>query len=111
MFVKKKDRTLRLFIEYRQLKKVTIKNRYPLPRIEDLFDQLKGETMFSKIELRSRYHQVWIKEEDIYKTTSWTRYGHYEFFVVPFSLTNAPSTFIFLMNNVLHLYLDKFLLR
>eukprot|EP00253_Pinus_taeda_P022687 PITA_22687 len=93
-----------------QLNKVTIKNRYPLLRIDDLFHQLKGETMFSKIELRSGYHQVHIKEEDIFKTAFMTRHGNYEFFVVPFGLTNSPATFMCLMNSVLRAYLDKFVI-
>ena len=109
IFVKKKDSTLRLHINYRQLNKMTIKNRYPLPRIDDLFDQLCRETVFSKIDLRSGYHQVRIKDEDIFKTTFRTRYGHYEFFFMPFGLTNALTVFLCLMNNVLHKYLDKFL--
>jgi hypothetical protein len=78
LFVKKKDGTLRLCIDFRQLKKYTIKNKYPLPRIDDLFDQLRGEKIFSKIDLRAGHHQVRIKEEDIHKTTFRTRYGHYE---------------------------------
>jgi hypothetical protein len=82
LFVKKKDGTLRLCLEYRQLNKMTIKNKYPLPRIDDLFDQLRGATIFSKIDLMYGYHQVQIKEEDIHKTTFGTRYGHYEFVVV-----------------------------
>jgi len=110
MFAKKKYGTLRLCIDYRQLNKVTIKNRYPLPRINDLFDQLKGETMFSNIDLRSGYRQVRIKEEDIYKTTFMIKYGHYEFVVVPFRLNNALATFMCLMNNVLRPYLDKFVI-
>ena len=89
---------------------MTIKNRYPLPRIDDLFDQLRGATVFSKIDLRSGYHQVRIKDEDIFKTTFRTRYGHYEFFFMPFGVTNAPAVFMCLMNNVMHKYLDKFLL-
>ena len=105
MFLKKKEQTLKLFIDYRQLNKVTIKNRYPLPRIDDLFDQLKGAAVFSKINLRSRYHQVQIKE-NIYKTAFKTRYGHYEFVVVPFGLINALATFMCLMNSVLCPYLD-----
>ena len=110
LFVKKKDGTLRLCINYRQLNKVTIKNRYHFPRIDDLFDQLKRLALFSKIDLRSEYHQVHIKEEDIYNTAFRTRYGHDEFVVVPFGLTNAPTTFMCLMNSVLHPYLDKFVI-
>ena len=108
IFVKKKDGILRLCIDYRQLNKMTIKNRYPLPRIDDLFDQLCGSTVFSNIDLRSRYHQVQIKDEYIFKTTFRTRYGHYEFVVMPFGITNAPVVFMCLMNNVMHKYLDKF---
>ena len=102
--------TLRLCIDYKQLNKVTIKNRYPLPRIDDLFDQLNRATVFLKIDLRYGYHQVRIKEDDIYKTMFRTRYGNYEFVLVPFGLTNAPSTFMCLMNSVLHPYLDKFVI-
>ena len=98
LFVKKKYGTLSLCIDYRQLNKVMIKNMYLLSRIDDLFDHFKGETMFSKIDLRLRYHQVCIKEEDIYNISFWTKYGHYEFVVVPFGLTNAPATFMCLMN-------------
>ena len=88
---------------------MTIQNTYPLPRIDYLFDQIHGVAIFSKIDLRSGYHQVRIKDEDIFKTTFRTRYGHYEFVVMPFGLTNAPDVFMCLMNNVLHKYLDKFI--
>ena len=108
IFIKKKDSALRLCIDYHQLNKMTIKNRYPLPRIDDLFDQLRGATVFSKIDLRSGYHQVQIKDEEFFKTTFRTRYGHYEFVVMPFGLTNALNFFMCLMNNVFHKYLDKF---
>ena len=100
---------MRLRIDYRQLNKMTIKNRYPLPRIDDLFDQLYGVIVFSKIDLWFGYHQVRIKDEDIFKTALITRYGRYEFVIMPFGLTNAPAIFMCLMNNVMHKYLDKFL--
>jgi hypothetical protein len=108
LFVKKKDGTLRLCIDYRQLNKMTIKNKYPLPRINDLFNQVGGAKIFSKLHLRSCYHQVRIKDENISKTLFWTRYGHYEYVVIPFGLTNAPTMFMCLMNSIFSQYLDKF---
>ncbi|KAL0444109.1 UNVERIFIED_CONTAM: RNA-directed DNA polymerase [Sesamum latifolium] len=108
LFVKKKDRSLRLCIDYRELNKLTVKNKYPLPRIDDFFDQLKGAQVFLKIELRSGYHQLKIKADDIAKSAFRTRYGHYEFVVMLFGLTNAPAAFMDLMNRVLRSYLDRF---
>ena len=108
LFAKKKDKTLRLCIDYRQFNRVTIKNRYPLPRIEDLFDQMRGARVYSKIDLRTGYHQLRVREADIPKTTFRTRYGHFEFTVMLFGLMNAPAVFLGLMNRVFQPYLDKF---
>nr|GEY27297.1 putative reverse transcriptase domain-containing protein [Tanacetum cinerariifolium] len=110
LFIKKKDGSFRMCIDYRELNKLTIKNKYPLPRIDDLFDQLQVSSVYSKIDLRSGYHQLCIREEDIPITTFRTWYGHYEFQVMPFGLTNTPAVFMDLMNRVCKLYLDKFMI-
>ena len=109
LLVKKKDGSMRLCVDYQQLNKVTIKNRYPLPRIDDLMDQMVGVEVFSKIDLRSGYHQIRVKMEDISKTALRTRYGHYEYFVMPFGVTNAPGVFMKYMNRIFHPFLDHFM--
>ncbi|ONK61029.1 uncharacterized protein A4U43_C08F25350 [Asparagus officinalis] len=108
LLVGKKDGSKRMCIDYRELNTVTVKNKYPLPRIDDIFNQLGGSRVFSKMDLRSGYHQVKVKDSDVPKTTFQTRYGHYEFLVMPFSVTNASATFMNLINLVLYDVLDKF---
>jgi len=108
LFVKKKDQSLCMCMDYRPLNAVTIKNKYPLPRIDILFDQLSKEKVFSKIDLRSGYHQIKIRPQDIPKTAFSTRYGLYEYLVMSFGLTNAPAYFMYLMNSVFMPELDKF---
>nr|GFA83243.1 putative reverse transcriptase domain-containing protein [Tanacetum cinerariifolium] len=110
LFVKNKDGSFRMCIDYRELNKLTVKNRYPLPRIDDLFDQLQGSSVYSKINLQTGYHQLRIREKDIPITAFRTRYGHYEFRVMPFGLTNAPTVLMDLMNRVCKPYLDKFII-
>jgi hypothetical protein len=109
IFVKMKDDTMRMCVDYRPLNAVTIKNKYPLPRIDALFDQLAGARVFSKIDLRSGYHQIKIRPQDIPKTAFSTRYELYEYLVMSFSLTNAPAFFMYLMNSVFMPKLDKFI--
>ncbi|GKB29367.1 putative reverse transcriptase domain-containing protein, partial [Tanacetum coccineum] len=110
LFVKKKDGSFWMCIDYQELNKITVKNCYSLPRIDDLFDQLQGSSVYSKIDLRSGYHQLRVREEDIPKTAFRTRYGNYEFQVMSFGLTNAPVVFMDLMNPVCKPYLDKFVI-
>jgi len=108
LLVKKKDGSSRLYVDYRELNKLTIKNKYPLPRIDDLMDQLHRVVMFSKIDLRSRYHQIQVKFDDVQKTAFRSRYGHYEYVVMPFGVTNAPALFMDYMNRIFRPFLDKF---
>ena len=106
--MKMKDGKLWLCVDYRQLNKMIVKNKYPLPMIDDLFDQLKGASVFSKIDLQSGYHQLGIKDADVHKMAFGTWYGHYEFLVMPFGSTNPPAAFMDLMNHVFQPYVDKF---
>ena len=108
LFAKKRDKTLRLCIDYRQLNRVTITNRYPLPRIDDFFDQLRGARVYSKTDLRTGYHQLRLRETDIPKITFRMRYGNFEFTVMPFGLMNAPAAFVDLMYRIFHPYLNQF---
>jgi hypothetical protein len=108
LFVEKKDGSKRLCVDYRALNQVMVKNKYPLPRIDALFEQLRGAKVFSKTDLNSGYHQLRIRKEDIEKTAFSTRYGHYEYVVMSFGLTNTPAAFMEAMNGMLHEYLDDF---
>jgi hypothetical protein len=110
LFMEKKDKELHLCVDYRPLNAVTIKNKYPLPRIDILFDQLAGAQVFSKIDLRSGYHQIKIHAKDIPKTAFTMRYDLYEYLVISFGLTNAPAHFMYLMNSVFMLELDQFVM-
>jgi len=108
MLVKKKDVSSRLYVDNKQLNKMTIKNKYPLPRIDDLMDQLHWSSVFSKIDLRSGYHQILVKADDVQKTVFRSRCGHYEYMVMPFGVTNAPAVFMDYMNRIFRQFLDKF---
>ena len=109
-FVNKKDASLRMCIDYRQLTKVTTKNKYPLPRIDEFFEQLQGARYFSNIDLRSGYHHVRVRREDTPKMDFQTKYGHYESLVMYFGLTKAPTAFMYLMNRVFRDYLNSFVI-
>jgi len=108
LLVKKKDGSSCLCVDYKQLNKMTIKNKYPLPRIDDMMDQLHGSSVFSKIDLQSGYHQILLKADDVQKTAFGSRYGHYEYVVMPFGVTNAPAVFMDYMNRIFRPFLDKF---
>ena len=108
LFVKKKDGSMRMCIDYYQLNQATVKNKYPFSWIEKLFNQLQGTQYFSKIDLRSGYYQLGVRDQDVHKTSFRTCYGHYEFLVMPFVLTNAPAVFMALMNKIFALHLDSF---
>jgi len=108
LLVKKKDGSSRLCVDYKVLNKMTMKNKYPLPKIDDLMDQLHGSSVFSKIDLWSGYHQILVKADDVQKTAFRSRYGHYEYVVMPFSVTNAPTVFMDYMNRIFRPFLDKF---
>jgi len=108
LLVKKKDGSSRLCVDYKQLNKMMIKNKYPLPRIDDLMDQLHVSSAFSKTDQRSGYHQILVKADDVQKTAFRSRYGHYEYMVMPFGVTNAPTLFMDYMNRIFRPFLDKF---
>ena len=110
LFVKKKDGTLCMCVDYRALNKVTIKNKYPFPRTDEMLDQLNGSTIFSRLDLKTGYHQIRINNDDIEKTAFRTRYESFEFLVLPFGLTNAPPTFMRLINTIFHRYLNEFVI-
>jgi len=108
LLVKKKDGSSRLCVDYKLLNKIKIKNKYPLPRIDDLMDQLHGSSVFSKIDLRSGYHQILVKTDDLQKMAFRSRFGHYKYLVMPFGVTNAPAVFMDYMNMIFRPFLDKF---